>query len=282
MSADPTVFLNGSYMKLSEAKVPVLDRGFIFGDGVYDVVPVYGRRMFRAQEHMARLASSLSKISIANPYSKEEWIGIVDRVIESSDENDQLVYIQVTRGAAPRLHAFPKESTPTVFVMSNPLPMPSAEARSQGVACVTMPDERWLHCDIKSVSLLGNVLAAQHAAAHNAAESIMFRDGILTEASSSNVWVVKDGTVIGPKKDHRVLEGIRYGLLETLCKEGNIPFQMRDIAQSEVFGADEILLTSAAKEVLPVTHIDGKPVGAGVPGPIYAKLYALYQTIKAL
>jgi len=280
MNADPIVYLNGQFVKASEATVPVLDRGFIFGDGVYDVVPVYGRKMFRAQDHMARLARSLAKIRIANPYSTEKWIEIVDHLIDSSDQDDQLVYIQVTRGVAPRLHAFPKDATPTVLVMTNPLPKPTAQARSQGVACVTLPDERWLHCDIKSVSLLGNVLAAQHAAEHNAAETIMFRDGLLTEASASNVWVVKNGTVTGPSKDHRVLEGIRYGLLEQLCKTGGIPFQMRDIAQSEVFDADEVLLTSAAKEVLPVTSIDGKPVGAGEPGPIYAALYALYQSAK--
>ncbi|TFW03513.1 D-amino acid aminotransferase [Oxalobacteraceae bacterium OM1] len=279
---DPLVYLNGELTPLSEAKIPVLDRGFIFGDGVYEVVPMYGRKLFRAKQHLARLFRSLKSIGIPNPHDEEAWAALVKRVADHHPAQDQLVYIQVTRGVAKRGHAFPKEAiTPTVFIMTNPLSVPGAEARENGVACVTMEDKRWLRCEIKSVSLLGNVLAAQHAAENDAVEVIQFRDGFLTEASASNVWIVKDGTLLAPPKDNLILEGIRYGLLEELSKASKIPFEAKRITRDEVFGADEVLLTSASKEVLPVTRIDGKLVGNGKPGPVFAKLYAAYQEAKA-
>jgi D-alanine transaminase len=187
----------------------------------------------------------------------------------------------VTRGVANRAHAFPSNTKPTVFMMVNPMSAPSKEMRERGVACVTMQDMRWLHCDIKSVSLLGNVLAAQNAAEHGAIETIQFRDGFLTEASASNVWIVKNGTLLGPRKNNLVLEGIRYGLFEELCAKHAIPFETRAITREEVFAADEVLLSSATKEILPVTTIDGKQVGQGKPGPLYARLYELYQKEKA-
>lgn len=192
-----------------------------------------------------------------------------------------MAYLQITRGVAKRGHAFPKESTPTVFIMTNPLVLPSDAVRETGVACVSMEDKRWLRCEIKSISLLGNVLAAQNAAEHDAVESIQFRDGFLTEASSSNVWIVKDGTVAGPVKDNLILEGIRYGLIEELCAAGDIKLEQRRISRDEVFAADEIMLSSATKEVLPVVTLDGHTIGNGRPGPIYAKLYAAYQGAKA-
>jgi D-alanine transaminase len=181
---------------------------------------------------------------------------------------------------AKRAHAFPLNTKPTVFIMVNAMSAPTKEMRERGVACVTMQDMRWLHCDIKSTSLLGNVLAAQNAAQHSALETIQFRDGFLTEASSSNVWIVKNQTLLGPQKNNLVLEGIRYGLFEELCAKHEIPFEMRAIAQDEVFSADEVLLSSATKEILPVTLIDSKQVGLGKPGPMYAKLYAIYQEAK--
>lgn len=277
---EQVVYLNGQFMPLSKASVPVLDRGFIFGDGVYDVIPVYQRKMFRSEQHLARLARSLSAVSIENIYSKDQWLSIIGRLIEECDAADQMVYIQVTRGVANRAHAFPPNTKPTVFIMANPLPAPSKEMREHGVACVTMQDNRWLHCDIKSISLLGNVLAAQNAAEHSVLETIQFRDGFLTEASASNVWIVKNGTLIGPGKNNLVLEGIRYGLLEELCSKHDIPFETRNITRDEVFDADEVLLSSAAKEILPVTQIDGKQVGDGKPGPLYIRLYDFYQKAK--
>lgn len=278
---DPLVYLNGELTPLSEAKIPVLDRGFIFGDGVYEVIPMYARKLFRAKQHMARLFRSLASIGIPNPHTEDEWMALIAKVEQAHPANDQLIYLQVTRGVAKRAHAFPKEVTPTVFIMTNPLTLPSAEAVEKGVACVSMEDKRWLHCEIKSVSLLGNVLAAQNAAEHGVVEAIQFRDGFLTEASASNVWIVKNGKLMGPPKDNLILEGIRYGLIEELTTAGDIPFESRRITRDEIFAADEVLLSSASKEVLPVVTIDGKTIGNGKPGPIFRKLYAAYQAAKA-
>ena len=278
---EQVVYLNGQFVPLSQANVSVLDRGFIFGDGIYDVIPVYQREMFRPMQHLERLTRSLASVGIDNIYSNEQWLRIIANLMENSEGSDLLVYIQVTRGVAPRrAHAFPLNTQPTVFIMVNAMSAPSKEMRERGVACVTMQDMRWLHCDIKSTSLLGNVLAAQNAAQHGAVETIQFRDGFLTEASASNVWIVKNQTLLGPKKNNLVLEGIRYGLFEELCAKHVIPFEMRASAQDEVFAADEVLLSSATKEILPVTLIDSKPVGLGKPGPMYAKLYAIYQEAK--
>lgn len=274
---DPLVYLNGELTPLSEAKIPVLDRGFLFGDGVYEVIPLYKRKPFRARQHMARLFRSLSEIGIANPYSEEEWMALIGKVVHAHPADDQLVYMQVTRGVAKRAHAFPKDATPTVFIMTNPLVLPTPEQRAKGLACVTMEDRRWLMCHIKSTSLLGNVLAAQHAAEQGAAEAIQFRDGFLTEGASSNVWVVKDGMLAAPPKDNLILEGIRYGLLEELCAATATPFETRRITREEVLAADEVLLSGAGKEVVAVTTIDGKPVGNGLPGPVYETLYQAYR-----
>lgn len=278
---DPLVYLNGELTPLSEAKIPVLDRGFIFGDGIYDVIPMYARKAFRGKQHLARLFRSLKSIGIPNPHTEEEWMALIDKVSNAHPADDQLIYIQVTRGVAKRGHAFPKEEvTPTVFIMTNPIVLPSKEARDNGVACVSMEDKRWLRCEIKSVSLLGNVLAAQHAAENNVVEAIQFRDGFLTEASASNVWIVKDGKLLAPPRDNLILEGIRYGFLEELCEEHGIPFEARRISREEVFAADEVILSSASKEVLAVVSIDGKTIADGKPGPVFKKLYAAYQEAK--
>ena len=279
--SEPLVYLNGAMTPVADAKVSVLDRGFIFGDGIYEVIPIYARRMFRAGQHMARLFRSLAAIAIPNPHTEAEWMALIDKVVAGHPANDQMVYLQVTRGVAKRSHAFPTDITPTVFIMTNPIVLPSPAVRAAGVACVSMEDRRWLRCEIKSISLLGNVLAAQHAVENEAVESIQFRDGFLTEASSSNVWIVKDGALMGPPKDNLILEGIRYGLIEELCAAGGIRLQTRRIARDEVFNADEVLLSSATKEILPVVQIDGQAIGNGKPGPVYSKLYEAYQAAKA-
>jgi D-alanine transaminase len=278
---DPLVYLNGVMTPLSQATVSVLDRGFIFGDGIYEVIPMYQRTLFRAKQHLARLFRSLASIGIDNPHSADAWRALIAQVTEASPDADQMVYLQVTRGVAKRAHAFPAQSTPTVFIMSNPIQLPSASARQQGVACVSMEDKRWLRCEIKSTSLLGNVLAAQNAVEHQASESIQFRDGMLTEASASNVWIVKDGVVMGPPKDNLILEGIRYTLIEELCASSGIRFVACRITRAEVFAADEVMLSSASKEILAVRSIDDQAIGDGLPGPHYKTLYAAYQTAKA-
>src|SRR5664279_1584746 len=291
MPALPTTlcYLNGDYLPIAEAKVSVLDRGFIFGDGIYEVVPVYGQKLFRFDEHMARLGRSLGKLRIENPHSREQWLERCRKLIAALHEHggaaDQLVYIQVTRGVAPRDHVMPAGIEPTVFMMANPMRPASGEQRHQGVACITANDFRWERGDIKSISLLGNVLARQMSADHDAVETIMFRNGHLTEASSSNVWVVHEGAVLGPPKSEHVLEGIRYELVKELCEECGIAYNLRPIAEADVTSADELLLSSATKEVLPVTMLDGEGVGHGAmrgkPGPVYARLYEAYQRAKA-
>ena len=278
---DSLVYLNGELTPLSEARIPVLDRGFIFGDGVYEVIPMYARKLFRARQHMARLFRSLAHVDMPNPHDEAQWLALIGKVAAAHPADDQLIYMQVTRGVARRAHAFPKEVTPTVFIMTNPLSLPSAQALKQGVACASMEDKRWLNCHIKSISLLGNVLAAQHAVENEAVETIQFRDGFLTDGSASNVWIVKNGKLLAPPKDNLILEGIRYGLIEELCAAGGIAFESRRIARDEVFAADEVLLSSASKEVLSVVSIDGKTVGNGVPGPIFHALFAAYQKAKA-
>lgn len=285
---DTLCHLNGEFLPLNEARISPLDRGFVFGDGVYDVTPVYGRKLFRFDEHMARLERGLSKIRIPNPHTRAEWLDICRRLIaalhEKTGAEDQLIYLQVTRGVAMRDHVMPEGLTPTVFGMANPMKPPSAEQRHQGVACVTARDFRWERGDIKSTSLLGNVLARQISADHGALETIMFRDGHLTEAASSNVWIVHEGALLGPPKSEHVLEGIRVELLRELCEDCGIAYNLRPISEADVRAADEVLLSSATKEILPVTRIDGEPVGHGAlrgkPGPVYARLHEAYQRTK--
>ena len=286
---DTLCYLNGEYAPLRDAKVSVLDRGFIFGDGIYEVVPAYGGRLFRFEEHLARLNRSLSKLRIANPHTREEWLERCRKLIAALAAQgggpDQLVYIQITRGVALRDHVMPADVAPTVFMMCSTMKPATPEQRHAGVACVTARDFRWERGDIKSISLLGNVLARQMSADKGAAETIMFRDGHLTEAAASNVWVVHEGALLGPPKSDHVLEGIRYELIRELCEEVGIAYNLRPIAESDVLSADELMLSSATKEVLPVTSLDGEPVGHGAlrgrPGPVYARLFEAYQRAKA-
>jgi len=275
---------NGKLLPLDEIHVSPLDRGFIFGDGVYEVIPVYAGAPLRAREHFERLQRSMDEIGLRNPHSVDEWIALTQELLAHHPGN-QSVYIQVTRGApTKRDHVIPKGLQPTVFMMCYPLASPSREAIENGVACITARDFRWEHADIKSTSLLGNVLARQMSADRGAVETIMFRNGVLTEASASNVWVVHEGAVLGPPKSERVLEGIRYELLRELCEEEGIAYNLRAISEAELLAADELMLSSATKEVLPVTQLDGEPVGHGAlrgkPGPVYARLHEAYQRAK--
>jgi D-alanine transaminase len=285
---DLPCYLNGEFTSMREARISVMDRGFIFGDGVYEVVPVYAGRPFRFAEHMARLDRSLLELRIKNPMTLVQWRELVDRLVDAyaqglgknPAQTDQLAYIQVTRGVAMRDHVMPPDITPTVFASTNRMSPPSAQDRAAGVACVSAEDFRWKKAHIKSTSLAGAVLARQMSADVGAAETVMFRDGWLSEAAASNVWVVSNGKVLGVPKSNLVLEGIRYGLIEELCGQAGIPFQLRPISREEVFAADELMLSSATKEVLPVTRLDQHTIGTGRPGPIYEALYAGYQRAK--
>jgi D-alanine transaminase len=274
------VYLNGQFLPIEEAKISVLDRGFIYGDGVYELIPVYKRRPFRLPQHLARLQHSLDGIRLANPHSEAEWTEIVSEVIARQPFGDQGVYFQVTRGVAKRDHTFPAGVASTVFMMSNPLVTPSVEQIEKGVAVVTADDNRWQRCDLKTISLVGNVLMRQLAADSGAVETVMFRDGNLTEASASNVLVVIRGVIVGPPKDHLILPGITYGAAYEFAREAGLPFEMRSVSRAEVLVADEMWLSSSTKEVIAVTTMDGRPFASGAPGPMFRRMHALFQAHK--
>jgi D-alanine transaminase len=274
------VFLNGKLLAPEDAKVSVLDRGFIFGDGVYELVPVYSRVPFRLDEHLARLERSLAESRIRNPYTRAQWRELIYRLVDAQSFDDQGLYFQVTRGVAKRDHAFPKDVEPTVFMMSNPLVTPPRQLVQKGAAAVTAQDNRWLRCDIKSISLIGNCLLRQLSAEAGAVETILFREGKLTEASASNVFVVKRGVILSPPKSSLILPGITYDVVVELAGANGLPLELRDITEPEVRGADEIWVSSSSKEVLPVVSLDAVPVGDGRPGPLFGRMYQLYQEFK--
>ena len=274
------VFLNGKFLPIEEARVPVLDRGFLFGDGVYELVPVYSRVPFRIEEHLERLERSLSQTRIRNPYSREEWRDIIGQLVAKQPYEDQGVYFQVTRGVAKRDHAFPQDATPTVFIMANPLVNPTREAIERGAEAVSAHDNRWQRCDIKSISLIGNVLLRQVSADAGGVETILFRDGALTEASASIVFVVRGGVIQGPPKSNLILPGITYDVVLELAHAAQLPVEIRSLTEAETRAADEIWVTSSSKEVLAIVKLDGKPVGDGRPGPLFRRMHALYQDFK--
>jgi len=274
------VFLNGKFMPVEEARVPVLDRGFIFGDGVYELIPVYSRVPFRLDEHLARLERSLAAVRIRNPYSRAEWRDIILQLVAKQGFEDQGVYFQVTRGVAKRDHAFPKNVEPTVFMMSNPLVNPPAAQVESGGPAVSAEDNRWLRCDIKSISLVGNVLLRQLSAEAGAAETILFRDGKLTEASASNVFIVRRGVIQSPPKSSLILAGITYDVVAELAAANGLPLEFREVTEKEVRAADEIWVTSSSKEVFAIVSLDGAKIGDGRPGPGFRRMYQLYQEFK--
>jgi D-alanine transaminase len=280
IDTEQIVHLNGRFIPLADAQVSVLDRGFIYGDGVYELVPVYGREPFRLPHHLARLQRSMDGIGLANPHTAAQWEALIRDLIARQPFADQGVYLQVTRGVAKRDHSFPQGVAPTVFMMCNPLPLPTREQVERGVAVVTAEDNRWHRCDLKTISLLGNVLLRQLATEQGAAETVMFRDGFLTEASASNVLIVEDGTIIVPPKDNLILPGITYDATMEFAREAEVPLIVRPVTKAEALGADEMWLSSSTKEVLAVTTVDGKPFAGGKPGPVFRKLWDVFQTKK--
>ncbi|MES2205249.1 MAG: D-amino acid aminotransferase [Pseudomonadota bacterium] len=272
------VFLNGVWLPIEKATVSVLDRGFIFGDGVYEVIPVYHRRPYRMKPHLLRLQHSLNGIRIKNPYSDNEWVDLINKLISLQNFDDQSIYFQITRGVAPRAHNFPKdEVSPTVFMMSSPLKRSTKQQVEQGIRVVSAQDERWLHCNYKTISLLGNILASQYACDNDAMEVVQFRNGFLTEASSSNVIIVQNGELVIPQKNHLILHGITMEVITEIAQQEGIAVRYEDIPESAVRKADEILITSSTKEVLAATMLDDQPVGQGVPGPVFKRLYTALQ-----
>jgi D-alanine transaminase len=274
------IYLNGDFMPIEQARVPVLDRGFIFGDGVYEVIPVYSRHPFRLAEHLRRLQASLDGIRLSNPHRESEWTRLVRRLIELNEPEDQSLYLHVTRGVAKRDHAFPRGVAPTVFMMSNALVTPPPEQIEKGVGAITATDNRWLRCDIKAIALLPNVLLRQLAVDVGCVETVLLRDGSMTEGAASNIFVVKDGILLAPPKNHLMLPGITYDVVLELAQADGIKHEVRPVAEAELRGADEAWLTSSTKEVLAIVTLDGKAVGGGAPGPLFRRMYTLYQEYK--
>lgn len=278
-----TVYLNGEFVPLSEAKVSALDRGFLFGDGVYEVLPAYGRRLFRLDAHLARLRYSLAGIKLANPHDDARWRELLAAIVERNPWADQTVYLQVTRGDAGRRdQLFPVPPVaPSVFIMSSALQGPTEAQRETGVNVITREDFRWLRCDIKTTSLIANCLLRQEAVEAGCAEVILLRNGNVTEASSANVFIVKNGVIIAPPQDHLVLAGVTADLVLELAKEDGLPFEVREISLAELYAADEVWLSSSIREVIAVATVDGMPVGEGRPGPVCRRMHRLYQHYKA-
>ncbi len=280
-----SVYLNGRFLPLVDAKVSVLDRGFVFGDGVYELVPVYSRKPFRLDEHLRRLQASLDGIRLANPHGIAGWRDLILRLIGLQDFADQSVYIQVTRGTPvegqpPRDHAFPRDVAPTVFMFSQPLVPATAEQKAAGVCAVSAADNRWLRCNIKAISLLANILLRQQAVDADCAETVMLRDGFLTEGAASNIFVVKDGVLRAPPPSRLMLTGITYDVVLELAAAHGIPHEVRAISEAELREADELWMTSSTREIMAIVKLDGAPVGPGVPGPLAQRMDALYQAFK--
>ena len=276
-----TVYLDGQFQPIEQAKIPVLDRGFLFGDGVYEVIPVYGKHPFRLQEHLQRLENSLAEVRITNPHSHSEWESLLLELIERNNGEDQSIYLQLTRGVAPRDHHFPAVDTPpTLFMMSNPLVGTPQEILQQGIAAVTDHDSRWSRCNIKSINLLANVLHRQHAMDQNAREAILVRDGMVTEGAASNVFGVLDGVVTSPPKGPHLLPGVTRDLVLELAQQHQIDHQEREISEEELLLAEEIWVTSSTKEIVPVTMLNQYPVGEGRPGPLSLQLHHHLRAFK--
>ena len=274
------IYLNGEFLSIEQARISVLDRGFIFGDGVYEVIPVYSRHPFRLDEHLRRLQASLNSIRLVNPHDDQTWMRLIRRLVELNAPEDQSLYMHITRGPAKRDHAFPKVITPTVFLMSNPLTTPPQHQVRDGVCAITAVDNRWLRCDIKAIALLPNVLLRQEAVEAGCVEAVLLRDGFMTEGAASNIFLVRNGVVLAPPKNHLVLPGITYDVVLELAQVSGIPYQIREIPEAELRSAQEIWLTSSTREVLAITQLDDAPVGNGKPGPMFARMYALYQDYK--
>ncbi|MGH8208940.1 MAG: D-amino acid aminotransferase [Steroidobacteraceae bacterium] len=277
----PICYLNGTRLPIEAARISPLDRGFLYADGAYEVMPVYGGRPFRFDAHRERLTRSLGELRMRDPHTCAEWHGILGELIASNGGGDQYVYWQVTRGAERGRNHAPLPDIPrTVFAFCAPLPVAPASVLENGVVCVTATDTRWARCDIKSVSLLANVLLRQLSVDANAAETILLRDGALMEASSSAVHVVIGGEVRSPPRSQKILAGTTRGVIEELASRVAVPFRSLPVSEAELRGAQEIWISAATREVQPVTTLDGRPVGSGKPGPLWRRVYEELQRYK--
>ncbi len=271
------VYLNGEYLPIDKAHISVLDRGFMFGDSIYEIIPAYSGQLFRLEQHLQRLDRSLKSIRLVNPLTPHEWQQMLQRLLEKNGAGDQSVYLQVTRGVAERDHVIPPQITPTVFAMCQPMDQGRKET---GVAAITLTDFRWKRCDIKATTLLPNVLLRQEADDRGATEAILLREGRVTEGAASNVFVVLEGVVKTPPKSHLLLPGITRDFVLELLASAGIPHQEIEIDKMELRRAEEIWVTSSTREIVPVIKLDDQPVGDGRPGHMWGKVISLYQAHK--
>ncbi len=274
------IYLDGEYLPLDQAKISVLDRGFIFGDGVYEVIPAYGGSLLRPEHHMQRLQNSLDAVRIRNPYSAQQWQTIFDRLLSENEHQDQYIYLHITRGVAPRDHRFPDEITPTVFVMSSLLHPVDESLLKTGVSAVSLQDIRWQYCNIKAIALLPNILLRQQAVDQGAVEAILIRDGEVTEGAASNAFIVSKGVIKTPPKSQHILGGITRDLVVEIAQQHGMAIEEVAIPESELLAAEEVWLTSSTKEILPVTRLNDRPVGDGTPGKSWQEMYRKYQDYK--
>lgn len=281
MHSERPCYLNGRFQPLAEARISVMDRGFLFGDGVYEVIPVYGGRLFRLHEHLDRLANSLALIRLPDPLTRAAWVNMLDELVERNGGGQLSLYLQVTRGEAPiRDHAFPDPVHPTVFAMVTPLADPDPAAQERGIRAATVPDMRWDYCHIKAITLLPNVLLKQQARDGGADEAILIRDGYATEGSASNLFVVSDGTLTTPPKSNLLLPGITRDLVVELAHANAVPLEEREIPEPLLRAASEVWVTSSVRELMPVVELDGEPVGDGKAGPVWRRVHTLYSEYK--
>ncbi|MDH5571787.1 MAG: D-amino acid aminotransferase [Gammaproteobacteria bacterium] len=280
MSTPSICYLNGEFLPLENAQVSVLDRGFIFGDGIYEVIPVYGTNPFRLKEHLQRLDNSLKAVRMVNPLSDAQWEDMLTKLISQNSNGDQSVYMQITRGVAKRDHAFPANTKATVFAMSSPLPSSSKTLASEGVTAITLDDIRWRYCNIKSIALLPNILLRQQALDNKAVEAILVREGMVTEGAASNVFIVKNGVIKTPVKSECLLPGITRDLIVELAVKNKLPCEETEISEAELLAADEIWLSSSIKEILPVTRLNDKTVADGKPGKVWQQMQTIFQDYK--
>ncbi len=283
MPSSSICYLNGDYLPLGQAKVSVLDRGFIFGDGVYEVIPVYGDHLFRLQQHLQRLNNSLDAIKLANPLSDEQWHDMLQMLVKKNQDQhnpDKSVYLQLTRGVAKRDHGFPKNTPVTIFAMSNPLLATDMEKMQAGVAAITLDDIRWRYCHIKTIALLPNILLKQQAIEKHASEAILVREGQVTEGSASNLFIVRNGVIKTPAKSERLLPGVTRDLIVELAQNNGMICEETTISETELHAADEIWLSSSTREILPITRLDEKTIGTGTAGPLWQKMIKIYQSYK--
>jgi len=274
------VYLNGDFLEQDKAFVSVLDRGFLLGDGIYEVIPAFNGKLFRLEQHLQRLQNSLDAIHLVNPLQNNEWENVLRQIVEKNGRGNLSIYLQITRGVAARDHTFPENTHPTVYIMSNPI-TPVKDKIRTGVSAITKDDPRWQHCHIKTISLLANVLLKQEAAQQGREEAILIKDNLLTEGAASNIFIVKDGCIKTPAKSQYILGGITRDLIVELAHINQINCIETAITKTDLFAADEIWLSSSTKEILAVTQLNEQTIGSGLPGPMWQKMTRIYQKFKA-